>query len=89
MPHTDPSLPNYEHPTFREVEPWLEFMEDVYDGLEGCKDKYLTRGEKEVESVYKQRVGRAVFHNRLRPTVQSNAGLLTAFEASSLPPSVD
>ena len=80
--------PDYKHPDYQKLESRLKVMQDVFNGLEGVKKEYLPKGEKEHDKVYSQRVDRSVFNNKLRSTVESNAGLLTAFEVSGEPPSL-
>jgi len=81
--------PDHKHPDYQEMEPILALLQDVYRNLYGRKEIYLPRAEQEPDRAYRERVNRAVFSNRVRPAIESNAGLLTAFELSDLPPSLD
>ncbi|MEO1208579.1 MAG: DUF4055 domain-containing protein [Cyanobacteria bacterium J06638_20] len=83
------SLPNYLHPTQAKLAPALMLLLDTYEGLYDRKKEYLPRAQKEPEPAYKKRVAAAVFNNKLRPIIDSNAGLLTAFDVSGLPPTLD
>lgn len=83
------NLPNYHHPDYDRLAPILKLLLDVYNDLDGCKADYLPKEQKEPQPAYQQRVDRAVFNNRLRGTIESNAGLLTAFELTDMPLSVD
>lgn len=89
----DPSklidLPSYRHPSYRQIEPALTVLKDTYENLEGKKSEYLTKQEKEHDRVYRDRVDRAEFDNKIRPIIDSSAGLLSAFEVANLPPSVE
>ena len=86
---TDPSLPSYCRPEYIHAWPQLRLLEDAYADMYGCKGRYLLREQKEPDWAYELRLQRSVFNNRLRPAVDSNAGLLTAFEIEDAPPSLD
>lgn len=87
MPH-DSSLPSYKHPNYESSENWLRILLDCFDNLEGRKSDYLPKEAAEPQAVYAQRVAKSVFNNRLRPTIESSAGLLTEFELANQPVSV-
>lgn len=82
-------LPNYEHPTLKKLTPALRLLLDCYEGLYDKKEQYLPKAQKEPDEAYKKRVERAVFNNKLRPMIDSNGGLLTAWDASGLPPTLE
>lgn len=82
-------LPNYRHPDYSTTVEQLTVLQDVYNGLEKKKALYLPQEEKEPKRAYDNRVMRSTFNNRLRPTIDSNAGLLTNFELTDLPPTVE
>lgn len=88
---SDPKeLPNYKHPDYQLMERSLLVLLDVYNDLEpDKKSAYLPKEDKEPPNAYGQRVARAVFNNRLRPTIEGNAGLLSEFEVASMPVSVE
>lgn len=89
MPQVQPfDLPNYQHPDYEAMVEPLRVLRDVYGDLEGCKERYLLQKHKEPDRAYQQRVAAATFNNKLRPVVESNAGLLSAFELANTPPSV-
>lgn len=81
--------PNYKHPHYTKMEPQLKLMADTYDGLRDCKEEYLQKAESEPAQAYSQRVQRAVFNNKVKPSIDSNAGLLSAFQMENLPASIE
>lgn len=89
MPTTNPAdLPNYEHEDYRYLAPALRRLLDCYEGLYGRKSEYLPKAGVEPEKAYESRLERSVFNNKLRPIVDANAGLLTAFDVAGMPPSL-
>lgn len=90
MPVQNPAdLPSYRHPTLERLAPALTLLMDAYEGLYGIKANYLPKAQKEPQPAYDRRVERAVFNNKLRPMIDSNAGLLTAFDVSGMPPTLE
>ncbi|MEL7503165.1 MAG: DUF4055 domain-containing protein [Cyanobacteria bacterium J06554_6] len=89
MAQNPANLPSYEHPDYVQMKPALQLLLDSYEGLFGRKAEYLPKAQKEPEKAYERRVERSVFNNKLRPIVDSNAGLLTAFDVSGMPPSLE
>lgn len=83
------NLPNYKHPSYIAIAPNLKLLWDVWNDLEGVKATYLHKAQKEPDAAYNNRVAQAVFNNRLRPTIESNVGLLTAFELTNLPATIE
>jgi len=90
MPQQNPAdLPSYCHPTLERLSPALTLLLDAYEGLYLRKADYLPKAQKEPQPAYDRRVERAVFNNKLRPMIDSNAGLLTAFDVSGMPPTLE
>lgn len=89
MKDSQVNSPAYCRPDVAIIDAWLEVVDDVYGSLEGKKERYLPANEKEFALVYAQRLSRAVFNNKLRGAIEANVGLLSAFEVSDLPQSVD
>ena len=87
--HNSPDRPDYKHPDYVKTEEMLCLLKDTFEGLYQRKDRYLARAESEPDRAYRERVNRAVFNNKLTPALQANAGLLTAFELSDLPESLE
>ena len=97
---TDPqNLPSYKHPDYVSLQLLLTLLSDCYNGLQGrkiknghvigsVKEDYLPKAQKEPEKAYRARVAKSVFDNKIRPIIDSNAGLLTVFDVSGLPPSL-
>ena len=81
--------PDYHHPDYDYMAPILAVVGDCYGDLYGVKERYLPKADNERDRPYKERVARAVFNNRIRPAIDANAGLLTAFEISDYPPSLE
>ena len=82
-------LPNYQRPELARLLPALKVLEDCYAGLYGKKEDYLLRNGQEPPWAYQNRVERATFNNKLKPIVDSCAGLLTAFTIAELPESLE
>ena len=90
MPAQNPAdLPSYIHPVLQRLTPALKLLLDCYEGLYRRKSAYLPKAKMEPKQAYDERVERSVFNNKLRPIIDSNAGLLTAFDVSGVPPSLD
>lgn len=89
MQQNTQDLPNFKHPNYSAIAPTLQTLWDVWNDLDGVKNRYLTKAQKEPDAAYQQRTKQAVFNNRLRPTIESNVGLLTAFELGSLPATIE
>jgi len=85
----DPSLPSYRHPALVRLEPALELVRHVWDGLYQVKETYLPKAFSEPPLAYTDRLRRAVFNNKYRGQIESISGLLTAFEIEGLPPSFE
>jgi hypothetical protein len=83
------NLPNYQHPDYAAMAEPLKVLLDVYNNLEGEKQTYLIKESREPDQAFQQRVRRSTFSNKLRPIVESNAGLLTAFELNEAPATID
>ena len=81
-------LPSYEQETLAYLKPALTLLLDCYEGLYQRKEEYLPKTQMEPAKAYEARLGRSVFNNKLRPIIDSNAGLLTAFDVSGLPASL-
>lgn len=83
---TDPAnLPNFKHPDYQYFEPILNKMGDIYNDLYRCKSTYLPRAQREPDSAYSARVERSTFDNKVRPAIATSVGLLSEFELSNLP----
>lgn len=80
--------PNYKHPDYLKLEAQLRLMLDTYDGLRDKKSEYLQRAEQEPARAFEGRVARAVFNNKVKPAVDANTGLLSAFQIENLPSSI-
>lgn len=89
MQDFDPSLPSYQHPNYVVMQEPLEVLLHCYDNLERVKSVYLPREEKEPKKAHEQRVAIAEFNNKLRPLIESNVGLLSAFEIENEPPTLE
>lgn len=85
---TPSDLPNYKHPELVRLEECLQLLHDTYNGLPN-KSAYLPKAEREPNTAYKRRLERSFFNNKIRPIIDSNAGLLTAFDVSGLPASLE
>lgn len=83
------NLPNYQHPDYAAMIEPLSVLMDVYNNLEGVKANYLIKEMREPAQAFQARVNRATFTNKLRPIVESNAGLLTAFELTDTPANIE
>ena len=90
MPAQNPAdLPSYKHPDYQKMSAVLQLLHDVYNNLQDCKDAYLPKAQKEPEQAFEARVKRSVFNNKTRLIIDSNAGLLTAFDVSGAPSTLE
>lgn len=88
-PIDDPALPSYRHPELREYEADLQLVHDAYRNLRGCKDRYLAQEPKEPPDAYQARLGRSVFSDFFRSSIEAFAGVLTRFSLVDPPPSFE
>lgn len=80
---------NYKREEYFYLQPALELLEHMYNSLYRVKEIYLPKFPLEPVKPYENRLARSVVNNLTRPIIDSNAGLLTAFEEESMPPSLE
>jgi hypothetical protein len=88
-PIDDAELPSYRHPELREYEADLEMVRDVFESLRGSKSKYLAREPAEPPEAYEARLGRSVFSDFFRSSIEAFAGVLTRFNLVDPPDSFE
>jgi hypothetical protein len=89
LPTTDPKLPSYEHPTLQELRPDLKRALDVYSNLRGVEREYLPPEPAEPPEAYEARLGRAGFASFFRDSLKAFVGLLSKFELSNPPATME
>lgn len=76
------------HPSLLSILPRLQLVHDCWDLLNGRKEYYLPRGEREPDSAYKRRIDAALPSGFFRDALRTFAGMLSASHWRELPPSL-
>lgn len=76
------------HPSLLAILPRLQLVHDCWDLLNGRKEYYLPRGEREPDSAYKRRIDAALPSGFFRDALRTFAGMLSASHWRELPPSL-
>jgi hypothetical protein len=87
-PGSSPEAPVPIHPSLLAILPRLQLVHDCWDLLNGRKEYYLPRGEREPDSAYKRRIDAALPSGFFRDALRTFAGMLSASHWRELPPSL-
>jgi len=76
------------HPILLAILPRLQLVHDCWDLLNGRKEYYLPRGEREPDSAYSRRIDAALPSGFFRDALRTFAGMISASHWGELPPSL-
>ncbi len=82
-------LPSYRHPALDHLAAALKVVLACWQSLYGQKADFLPRAPQEPPAAYEARLKRAVFNNKYRSQIEATAGLLTAFDVTAAPATLD
>lgn len=86
-PIDDPKLPSFRHRIIRELRDDLKRATDAWVCLRGVKADYLPPEPAEPPEAYQGRLGRAVWSDFFRFSIEAFAGVLSKFTLVDAPPS--